>query len=68
MTNLYKRILDLKIRKGYTWEWLAKEAHIRISSWMTGLDAFSPSDREIKKLADVFGVSFEYLKYGTEDE
>lgn len=68
MTSLYKRILDLKIQKGYTWESLAKEAHIRISSWMTGIDAFSPSDKEIKKLADVFGVSFDYLKYGKKDE
>ena len=68
MTDLFKRIMKKKIEAKLTWDEVCQKAHIRLGSWMTGLPAGKPTDGEIKKLADVFGTTYEYLKYGTEKE
>lgn len=49
---------------GLTWDELAAKAEINMASWMTGLPTSNPSDKELKRLAPVLGVTFEYLKYG----
>ena len=64
MTPLYKRILQKKKEVGLTWDELAKKAHIRVSTWMTGLPTSHPTDEEIKKIAPVLKTTYEYLKYG----
>lgn len=64
MNKIYKRILELKKEKGYTWNELAKLAGIRVSSWMTGLPTMKPTDKELHALAPVLGTTYEYLKYG----
>lgn len=64
MTKVFKRILNLKKESGKTWDEIAAEAGIMMSSWMTGLPTSNPTDAELHKLADYFGVTYEYLKYG----
>lgn len=64
MTELFKRILEKKKEAGLTWDQIAKMAHIRISSWMTGLPTSKPTDEELKKLAPVLNTTYEYLKNG----
>ena len=64
MTKVYKRILKLKKERGLTWDELAEIAGIKVSSWMTGIPTSSPTDEELQKIADAFGVTFNYLKYG----
>ena len=68
MTALYKRIYKKKKEAGLTWDQLAKAAHIPVSSWMTGLAHFKPTDDEIRKMAPVLKTNYEWLKYGTGDE
>lgn len=64
MTPIFKRIRKLKMDLGLTWDELAAKAEINMASWMTGLPTSNPSDKELKRLAPVLGVTFEYLKYG----
>lgn len=64
MTPMFKRIRQLKMDLGLTWEQLAAQAEINMASWMTGLPTSNPSDKELRKLAPVLGVTYEYLKYG----
>jgi transcriptional regulator with XRE-family HTH domain len=64
MTKIFKRILKLKKKSGLTWAEIAELAGIPLKSWMTGLPTTEPTDEELKKLAPVFGVTYEYLKYG----
>ena len=66
MTELYKRILIKKAEKGLTWNQLAEQAEIPVSTWMTGLPTSSPTDGEIRKIAPVLDTTYEYLKYGRE--
>lgn len=61
---IYKRINKLRKKYGLTWTDLANMADIPVSSWMTGLPAFEPTDEELEKMAPVLGVTFNYLKYG----
>lgn len=61
---VYKRINKLRKKYGLTWTDLANMADIPVSSWMTGLPAFEPSDEELEKIAPCLGVTFNYLKYG----
>jgi transcriptional regulator with XRE-family HTH domain len=67
-TEYYKRINALRKKAGLTWTQVARGAGIKISSWMTGVFYCNPTDEELEKLAVFFGVSYEYLKYGTETE
>lgn len=66
MTQIFKRILDKKISTGLTWDEIARLAHIRVASWMTGLPTSSPSDEDLKKLAPVLKTSYKRLKSGKE--
>lgn len=65
MTAVYKRILKCKKASGLTWDEIAKQAGIKVSSWMTGLPTSSPTDAELKAMAPVLNTTYEYLKYGT---
>lgn len=64
MTPIFKRILERKKESGLTWEEIAKKAHIRLGSWMTGLPTSSPTDEELKKLAPVLNTTYKWLKNG----
>ena len=64
MTPVFKRILEKKKEAGLTWDQIAKEAKIRLGSWMTGLPTSKPTDEELKKLAPVLNTTYEYLKNG----
>lgn len=64
MTPVFKRILEKKKESGLTWEEIAKKAHIRLGSWMTGLPTSSPTDEELKKLAPVLNTTYKWLKNG----
>ena len=65
MTEMFKRIREKKIEAELTWEEIAKAAHIRLGSWMTGIPTSKPTDEELKSMAPVLNTTFEYLKYGT---
>lgn len=66
MTPVFKRIMKKKVESELTWDEIAREAHIGLSSWMTGIPSSKPTDEELKKIAPVLNTTFEYLKYGTE--
>jgi len=66
MTKVYKRILEAKKQVGKTWDEIAKEAGIKLGSWMTGLPTSSPTDKELRKIAPVLNTTYEWLKYGRE--
>lgn len=66
MTPIFKRVLEKKKEAGLTWDQLAKAAHIKLASWMTGLPSSNPTDEELKKIAPVLNTTFKYLKYGKE--
>jgi transcriptional regulator with XRE-family HTH domain len=66
MTKVYRRILQKKQEVGKTWDEIAKEAGIKLGSWMTGLPTSSPTDKELRKLAPVLNTTYEWLKYGRE--
>lgn len=64
MTPVFKRIMERKKAVGFTWDEIAKAAHIRLGSWMTGLPTSKPTDEELKKLAPVLETTYEWLKNG----
>ena len=64
MNDLFKRIMQKKVEAKKTWDEIAKEAHIKLKSWMTGLPTSQPTDEELQKLAPVLNTTFEWLKYG----
>lgn len=66
MTDLFKRIFSKKKEVKLTWDEIAKTAHIRLGTWMTGLPTSKPNDEELKRLAPVLHTTYEYLKYGKE--
>lgn len=66
MTGVFRRIFELKVKKGYTWNELAQLAGIPVATWMTGLPTSKPSDDELHALAPVLGTTYQYLKYGIE--
>ena len=66
MTSVYKRILEKKVASGKTWDEIAKEAKIRLGSWMTGIPTSSPTDKELRAIAPVLDTIYKYLKYGEE--
>lgn len=63
-TKVYKRINTLRKNAGLTWSELATIAGIPLASWMTGVPTSSPTDEEIRKIAEIFGVTYDYIKYG----
>lgn len=64
ITKVFKRILEAKQKVGKTWDEIAKEAGIKLGSWMTGLPTSSPTDKELRKIAPVLDTTYEWLKYG----
>ena len=64
MTDLFKRINTKKKEAKLTWDEIAKSAHIRLGTWMTGLPTSKPTDEELKKLAPVLNTTYEFLKNG----
>jgi transcriptional regulator with XRE-family HTH domain len=66
MTELYKRIAEKKKEAGLTWDQIAKTAHIRLGTWMTGIPTSKPTDEELERMAPVLNTTFEFLKYGKE--
>lgn len=62
--TVFKRIMTKKIEAGLSWDEIAAQAHIRISSWMTGLTNCQPTDEELRKIAPVLNTTYEWLKYG----
>ena len=65
MTDLFKRILQKKKETGLTWDEIAKTAHIRVASWMTGIPTSKPTDEELQKLAPVLKTTYKWLKTGS---
>ena len=68
MTAEYKRILAKKKAAGLTWDELAKEAGIKVKTWMTGVSYAKIPDSDVEAIAPVLNTTFEWLKYGTGDE
>ena len=66
MNNVFKRIMQKKVESEKTWEEIAKEAKIRLGSWMTGIPSCKPTDKELKAIAPVLGTTYKWLKYGEE--
>ena len=64
MTDVFKRINTKKKEAQLTWDEIAKSAHIRLGTWMTGLPTSAPTDDELRKLAPVLNTTYEYLKEG----
>lgn len=64
MTDVFKRINTKKKEAKLTWDEIAKSAHIRLGTWMTGLPTSAPTDEELRKLAPVLNTTYKYLKYG----
>jgi len=64
MTKVYKRILQCKKKTNLTWDEIAEQAGIKVSSWMTGVPTSSPTDEELQKIAPVLNTTYEWLKYG----
>ena len=66
MSEVFRRIREKKVACGLSWDEIAKRAHIKLGSWMTGLPTSKPTDEELKKLAPVLNTTYEYLKDGKE--
>jgi hypothetical protein len=66
MNNVFKRVMKKKVESGKTWDEIAKEAKIRIGSWMTGIPTSKPTDKELRAIAPVLKTTYEWLKYGDE--
>ena len=64
MTDLFKRINTKKKEAKLTWDEIAKSAHIRLGTWMTGLPTSAPTDEELQRLAPVLNTTYKYLKDG----
>lgn len=64
MGAVFKRVLEKKVESKLTWDEIAHQAHIGLSSWMCGVPYASPKDEELKKIAPVLNTTFEYLKNG----
>lgn len=64
MSKVYKRVLKCKEKSGKSWDQIAREAGIPVSSWMTGVPTSQPTDEELRKIAPVIYTTYEYLKYG----
>ena len=68
MSPIYIRVLEKKQESGLSWSQICKQAHIRMSSWMTGVPFARIKDSDLKAIAPVLNTTFEYLKYGTESD
>lgn len=62
--HAYKRVDGLREKQGLAWDELAAKAGIKAKSWMVGLPYTAPTERDLKKIAPVLGVTYKYLRYG----
>ena len=56
-----------KYNKKLPWNSLAKDAGLRLGSWMVDAGSCNrnpPTEEEVRKIADVLNVSYEWLLYG----
>lgn len=67
MTEMYIRIMQCRIDCGLSWDEVAQKAGIAVSSWMTGLPCYTPTDEELHAIAPVLNTTYDYLKYGTKE-
>lgn len=65
--NVYRRIEEERVRCGLTWNKLARQAGVPMSTWMTGLPIAHPTDEEVRKIAPVVRSTYMYLRYGITD-
>ena len=56
-----------KIYVQKSWNEIAHEAGIKISSWMTGIPTSNPTDEDLRKIAPVLNTTYEWLKYGSRE-
>lgn len=54
----------LKTARKMGWSDVCAQAHIRMSSWMTGFSQQMPKDSDLEKIAGVFDVTIDDLKFG----
>lgn len=66
MSEVIKRILKLKVDSNKSWDEIVKATKIRLATWMVGKPIGGPTDDEIRRLADYFEVSYDWIKYGKE--
>lgn len=66
MKEVFTRIMQKKVESNLTWDQIAKMAHIRLGSWMTGIPTSKPTDKELKSIAPVLNTTYKWLKYGEE--
>lgn len=66
MKEVFTRIMQKKVESNLTWDQIAKMAHIRLGSWMTGIPTSKPTDKELKAIAPVLNTTYKWLKYGEE--
>lgn len=64
MQRVFDRVLEKKKEAKLSWDEIAKKAHIRLGSWMTGVLYSSPTDEELRRIAPVLDTTYDYLKYG----
>lgn len=63
-TSIFLRVMEKKHEVKKSWDEIVKEANIPLRSWMTGIPATSPTDKELQALAPVLNTTYEWLKYG----
>ena len=62
--SVLDRVYEKKVESNKSWDEIATEAGIRLSTWMTGIRTCKPTDSELRKLAPVLNTTYKYLKYG----
>ncbi len=65
--SVYKRINEERKKCGLTWNQLARQAGIKVGTWMTGLPISHPTEEEVRKIAPVVNSTYVYLRYGITD-
>lgn len=65
--SVYKRINAKRKEAGLTWNQLAKQAGIKVGTWMTGLPISHPTKEDVRKIAPVVNSTYVYLRYGITD-
>lgn len=66
-SSVYKRINTRRKDVGLTWNQLARQAGIKVGTWMTGLPISHPTEEEVRKIAPVVNSTYVYLRYGITD-
>jgi len=64
----FYRLLKKKQEAHLTWDEIAKKAHVKLASWMTGTPGTKPSEDDLRKIAPVLNTTYEWLKHGGREE